>query len=115
MNETQSDLLLSVRSHPRCLEHRPGLGHPESPDRIQVALDAVSARVEGRWVVDRESPLPAEKDVIGVLPWIHDPAYIDRIREAMIDVAAGESDQKMHIYGELLRSMFADQFPTRKV
>jgi len=82
VNETQSDLLLSVRSHPRCLEHHPGLGHPESPDRIQVVLDALSARVEGRWTVDGESPLPPEDDILGVLQWIHDPAYIDRVREA---------------------------------
>ncbi len=74
--------LLSVRSHPWCLEHQPGLGHPEAPDRIQVILDAVSARVDGRWVVDRESPLPREEDIVGVLKWIHDEDYIDRVREA---------------------------------
>jgi acetoin utilization deacetylase AcuC-like enzyme len=73
---------LSVRSHPRCLEHRPGLGHPERPERVQVVLDALSARVEGRWVVDRESPLPPDEDTIGALAWIHEPAYIDRVREA---------------------------------
>jgi acetoin utilization deacetylase AcuC-like enzyme len=50
-------------------------------------LDAVSARVEGRWVVDRESALPPDDDVVGVLEWIHDRAYIDRVREAS---ASGE-------------------------
>jgi len=74
--------LLSVRSHPRCLEHEPGLGHPESPRRVQVVLDALTARTEGRWVVDRESPLPPEDDVVGCLKWVHDPAYIERVREA---------------------------------
>jgi acetoin utilization deacetylase AcuC-like enzyme len=73
---------LSVRSHPRCLKHVPGLGHPERPERLEVVLDAVSARVDGRWVVDRESPLPPDGDTIGTLAWIHDPAFIARVREA---------------------------------
>jgi acetoin utilization deacetylase AcuC-like enzyme len=64
------------------LEHRPGLGHPETPERVQVVLDALSARVEGRWVVDRESPLPPDEDTIGTLAWIHDPEYIESVREA---------------------------------
>jgi acetoin utilization deacetylase AcuC-like enzyme len=79
---TNDEMPLSVRSHPRCLEHRPGLGHPERPERVQVVLDALSARVEGRWVVDRESSLPPDDDTVGTLEWIHDPAYIDRVREA---------------------------------
>lgn len=44
-------------------------------------LDALSARVEGRWVIDRESPLPPDEDTIGTLAWIHEPAYITRVRE----------------------------------
>ena len=80
-----TDMPLSVRSHPRCLNHLPGLGHPERPERLQVILDAVSARAEGRWVVDRESPLPRDEDTIGALTWIHDPAYVGRVREASED------------------------------
>ena len=76
---------LSVRSHPRCLNHLPGLGHPERPERLQVILDALSARAEGRWVVDRESPLPRDEDTIGALAWIHDPDYLRRVREASAD------------------------------
>jgi acetoin utilization deacetylase AcuC-like enzyme len=64
------------------LEHHPGLGHPETPERARVVLDALSARAEGRWVVDRESPLPPDEDTIGTLAWIHDRAYIERVREA---------------------------------
>jgi len=82
MAETSGSSLLSVRSHPRCLEHEPGLGHPETAERVRVVLDAVTARSQGRWVVDRESPLPAEEDVVGTLSWIHDSAHIERVREA---------------------------------
>jgi acetoin utilization deacetylase AcuC-like enzyme len=64
------------------LGHRPGLGHPETPERIKVVLDVLSARVEGRWVVDSESPLPPDDDTVGAFAWIHDPEYIERFREA---------------------------------
>jgi acetoin utilization deacetylase AcuC-like enzyme len=47
-----------------------------------VVLDALSARAEGRWVVDGESPLPPDEDILGTLAWIHDPAYIKRVSEA---------------------------------
>jgi acetoin utilization deacetylase AcuC-like enzyme len=47
-----------------------------------VVLDALLARAEGRWVVDGESPLPPDEDILGTLAWIHDPAYIERLREA---------------------------------
>jgi acetoin utilization deacetylase AcuC-like enzyme len=80
--KTNSEMPLSVRSHPRCLGHRPGLGHPETPERVRVVLDALSARVEGRWVVDRESPLPPDEDTIGTLAWIHDEAHIEGVRKA---------------------------------
>ena len=82
MVDNNTDMPLSVRSHPRCLNHNPGLGHPERPERLQVILDALSARVEGRWVVDRESQLPPDDDTIGALAWIHDRGYIARVREA---------------------------------
>ena len=73
---------VSVRSNPLCLEHEPGLGHPDDPKRVRVVLDALTARSEGRWVVDDESPLPSEEDVIGALAWVHDREYIERVREA---------------------------------
>jgi len=82
MKSPTSSPPLVIRSHPLCLEHRPGLGHPDSPDRLQVVLDAVSSRVEGRWSVDRESALPPEDDILGCLAWIHDKDYIGRVREA---------------------------------
>jgi acetoin utilization deacetylase AcuC-like enzyme len=73
---------VSVRSNPRCLDHDPGLGHPESAQRVQVVLDALETGAAGRWMVDRQAPLPPVEDVIGALKWIHDAAYIVRVREA---------------------------------
>lgn len=71
-----------VRSNPLCLGHDPGLGHPESPRRVQVILDALESGSAGRWSIDRQAPLPPEEDVIGVLGWIHDADHIERVRAA---------------------------------
>ena len=71
-----------VRSNPRVLDHDPGLGHPESSQRVQVILDALETDADGRWTVDRNAPLPPDGDVIGVLRWIHDADYIERFRAA---------------------------------
>lgn len=71
-----------VRSNRRCLLHDPGLGHPETARRIEVILDALETGAAGRWVVDRDAPLPPDDDVLGVLRWIHDPSHIERLRDA---------------------------------
>ena len=69
-----------VRSNPRVLGHDPGLGHPESAQRVQVVLDALEPGAAGRWTVDRQAPVPSDDDVLGVLTWIHDSDYIERVR-----------------------------------
>jgi acetoin utilization deacetylase AcuC-like enzyme len=73
-----------VRSHPDCQLHQPGLGHPESPARLRTVLEALG-RSPRSWVVDGEVAAPDEDEVIGVLEWIHDPAYIERFRQAVAD------------------------------
>jgi acetoin utilization deacetylase AcuC-like enzyme len=62
--------------------HDPGLGHPESAERVRVILDALEPGASGRWTVDRNAPLPSTDDVLGVLKWIHDADYIERVRKA---------------------------------
>jgi len=71
-----------VRSNPRVLSHDPGLGHPESSRRVEVILDALEPGAAGRWIVDRQAPLPPDPEVIGALRWIHDDDYIERVRAA---------------------------------
>jgi acetoin utilization deacetylase AcuC-like enzyme len=84
-------MLTQVRSHPDCLEHKPSLGHPESPDRLQTVLEALQAVQESPWQLEVESPLPPEDDVLGVIKWLHDPEYIERVRAAAKD-APGHVD-----------------------
>jgi acetoin utilization deacetylase AcuC-like enzyme len=45
-------------------------------------LDALEHGSDGRWVTDREAPLPPDEDVIGVLKWVHDAGHIERVRAA---------------------------------
>jgi acetoin utilization deacetylase AcuC-like enzyme len=71
-----------VRAHPWCLQHRPPAGHPETPARVQEVLEVLSGQGRGRWSLDQESLLPPEDDIVGVLAWIHDRAYIERVRDA---------------------------------
>jgi acetoin utilization deacetylase AcuC-like enzyme len=78
---------LVVRSHPDCLLHRPPVGHPEAPARVERVLEALSEPADDRWWVDRASPLPPQGDTEGVLAWIHDREYIERFARA-----AGEGE-----------------------
>jgi acetoin utilization deacetylase AcuC-like enzyme len=77
-----TEVRLEVRSHPRCLEHRPGLGHPEQPGRLTTVLEALEPPSGARWRLVRDSPLPPEGDILGVLEWVHDAAHIERVRAA---------------------------------
>ena len=61
-----------VFTHPSCLLHDPGPGHPECPQRLQQVLDALHAAFPGQldW---REAP-PAK---FGELTRVHDSALLD--------------------------------------
>ena len=71
---------IAVMSHTLCDLHQPGLGHPENPARVKVILDSLATL--GGEVVDIQDEilLSSEGDVLGALKWIHDPAYIERVR-----------------------------------
>ncbi len=64
-------------THPACLKHDMGPGHPERPDRLR-AVAAALAAPEFAGLVREEAPLGAD-DVIRLA---HPEAYIQAIREA---------------------------------
>lgn len=68
-----------VRTHPDCLLHRPGLGHPESPGRLEELTRALEASEPCPWHLQREAPLADVEDAVGCLRWIHDPGYLERL------------------------------------
>jgi acetoin utilization deacetylase AcuC-like enzyme len=76
-----------VISHPACLGHDPGPDHPESPQRLQVVLDALHAAFGDslQW----QQATPAK---YGELARVHDAALIEMVMQAQ-DVPLRQLDQ----------------------
>jgi acetoin utilization deacetylase AcuC-like enzyme len=66
-----------IYSHDACLEHRPGPGHPESPERLRAVLAALRAP-EFADLAWREAPLGTREQVA----LVHDADFIDQVYEA---------------------------------
>jgi len=63
-------------THPACLEHDPGGGHPERPARLQAILEALDA--EDFSALERREAPRAERAQIAR---VHPEAFVDRILE----------------------------------
>jgi acetoin utilization deacetylase AcuC-like enzyme len=63
-----------IYSHAACLEHRPGPGHPESPERLKAVLRALRSP-EFATLQWRDAPLGTRDQVL----LIHDPAFVDAV------------------------------------
>lgn len=63
-------LPLLLYSHTSCLQHDPGPGHPEAPERLQVVLGALRRRFPALTV--RQSPAASEAQ----LDRVHDPRLL---------------------------------------
>ena len=59
-------------SHPACLEHDPGRGHPECPDRLRAVLSALDG-------IDRLVRLEAPPATVAQLARVHEADYIAAI------------------------------------
>ena len=67
---------LLVESHPACLEHEAGPGHPERPARVVAAVDGIREAGLGdavSWV----EPRPASVEELAL---VHDPRYVEALR-----------------------------------
>nr|WP_175483813.1 histone deacetylase family protein [Frateuria terrea] len=65
---------MRLYTHPACLQHDPGPGHPESPARLRAVLAALDR--DRFAALDRiEAPLASTE----ALERVHDPAYVARI------------------------------------
>lgn len=65
-------------SHPACLLHDPGPGHPERSERLEAILRALAAP-EFAHLVRREAP----RATLEQLSRVHDRAYVERVLAAM--------------------------------
>lgn len=73
---------MRVYTHPACLDHQPGPGHPECPARLQAVLDALHAAFPSLdW---REAPLASREAASRV----HAAALVDAVFDAKFDGAA---------------------------
>ena len=64
-----------VMFHPACLGHRPGAGHPESPQRLHAVMQALrqEAFAQLAW---REAPMGTREQLL----LVHDEDYVDEIQ-----------------------------------
>ena len=65
-------------SHPACLEHDPGPGHPENPARLEAVLAALEAPAFAA-LERRQAPLANQAQIARV----HQPAYIESVFDAI--------------------------------
>jgi len=65
-----------IFTHPACLEHNAGPGHPESPDRLRAVLDALAAEEFVR-VPRHESPRATREQLVRA----HDATLVDALFE----------------------------------
>jgi acetoin utilization deacetylase AcuC-like enzyme len=72
----------NIYTHPSCLKHDPGYGHPEQPGRLAAVMKALS---EGKCATlpRFEAPRAADEDILRV----HTPAYLAALKEAFVAAA----------------------------
>lgn len=69
---------LRLYTHPACLDHRPGPGNPESPDRLRAVIDAVDAAWPGiHW---HQAPPATRAQLLRV----HDPRLLRLVLESPV-------------------------------
>jgi acetoin utilization deacetylase AcuC-like enzyme len=65
-----------IYSHPACLEHKPGPGHPESPERLKVVLDVLRGE-EFSALQWREAPMGTREQAM----LIHERSFVEGVAE----------------------------------
>ena len=70
---------VALFTHPDMLEHRPGVGHPESPERLRAVLDALDAAA---FDLDRHAATEAS---VTDLERLHPAAHVARLLAAAPD------------------------------
>jgi acetoin utilization deacetylase AcuC-like enzyme len=70
-------MALALFTHPDMLDHRPGAGHPERPERLEAVIGALDA--ETGLDLDRRA---AEEASVADLERVHPTAYVQRLFDA---------------------------------
>ncbi|MFC1499742.1 histone deacetylase family protein [Candidatus Zixiibacteriota bacterium] len=70
--------MIHIITHPKCLEHNMGPGHPESPERLETIMAMLETPEWEAMVEWHEAPLAR----IGQLERVHTPVYIELVRSS---------------------------------
>ncbi len=65
-------------THPTCLDHDTGHGHPERPDRIR-ALNKVFSQERFSSLIRKEAPMGLDQDILRAHPQTH----VDRVKQSI--------------------------------
>src|SRR5438552_537976 len=68
------DMTTMLVTHPDCIQHDPGAGHPESPARLSAILKALQEPQFNR-LIRREAPLGTQADIARV----HDGGFLETV------------------------------------
>jgi acetoin utilization deacetylase AcuC-like enzyme len=71
-------LSIAFITHPECLLHEMGEGHPERPERLRAIEDQLIASRLDRLIVRAEAPAATREQLLRV----HDAAYLDTLERA---------------------------------
>ncbi|WP_456406225.1 histone deacetylase family protein [Caldithrix abyssi] len=95
---------LAIIFHPLFLEHNPGIGHPERPERLKAILDYLN---EKNFLnrVDQFQPSEASEEALRL---IHDQSHIDFIKNQAgkegVTLDVGDTVLSKHSVGAALRA-----------
>lgn len=78
---------VALYTHEDMLDHRPGEGHPERPERLRAVIDALNDATDLA-LIPNDAPLVEEAD----LARVHEPAHLQRIFAAAPDHDVHELD-----------------------
>lgn len=78
--------MVPLFTHPDMIEHRPGLGHPERPERLQAVLDALASAG-----LDRDRRAAIEASIVD-LERVHPAAHVARLLAAEPEAGFNQLD-----------------------
>lgn len=81
----ENPLATGIWTHPVCIQHDPGLGHPESPKRLSSVLKALEAF---KGLLRFEAPLAEDKDLL----LVHADSYVNALKKIFAAGTGGALD-----------------------
>ncbi|MDD3517674.1 MAG: histone deacetylase family protein [Chromatiales bacterium] len=96
---------LAYISHPDCLLHDMGAGHPESPERLTAIEDQLIASGLDMWLRRHDAPLATREQLLRA----HDAAYVDEVErrspvEGRVLLDQGDTSMNPHSHRAALRA-----------